>query len=119
MCGQIPEERRYMYTRIRNDFFGERITVAGLITAQDLIAQLKGTAAWQAACCFQRPCSEAARRYFWMISPGTDVQNALQVPVNIVKSSGRDFVNAVLRPVGEGQNMPVHGPYELDSLEGM
>lgn len=28
--------------RIRNDFFGETITVTGLITAQDLIAQLKG-----------------------------------------------------------------------------
>ena len=31
----------YVY-RIRNDFFGETITVTGLITAQDLIAQLKG-----------------------------------------------------------------------------
>ncbi|MCR5074801.1 MAG: DUF512 domain-containing protein [Ruminococcus sp.] len=28
--------------RIRNDFFGDTITVTGLITAQDLIAQLKG-----------------------------------------------------------------------------
>ena len=28
--------------KIRNDFFGETITVTGLITAQDLIAQLKG-----------------------------------------------------------------------------
>lgn len=28
--------------RIRNDFFGETITVTGLITGQDLIAQLKG-----------------------------------------------------------------------------
>ncbi|MBQ8297409.1 MAG: DUF512 domain-containing protein [Ruminococcus sp.] len=28
--------------RIRNDFFGETITVTGLITAQDLIAQLRG-----------------------------------------------------------------------------
>lgn len=28
---------------IRNDFFGERITVSGLITAGDLIAQLNGT----------------------------------------------------------------------------
>ena len=26
---------------IRNDFFGERITVSGLITGQDLMAQLK------------------------------------------------------------------------------
>lgn len=28
--------------RIRNDFFGDTITVSGLITAQDLIAQLRG-----------------------------------------------------------------------------
>lgn len=28
--------------KIRNDFFGETITVTGLITAQDIIAQLKG-----------------------------------------------------------------------------
>lgn len=27
---------------IRNDFFGERITVSGLITGQDIVAQLKG-----------------------------------------------------------------------------
>lgn len=37
----FPELRCDVY-RIRNDFFGETITVAGLITAQDLIAQLKG-----------------------------------------------------------------------------
>ena len=29
---------------IRNDFFGERITVSGLLTGQDLIAQLRGVA---------------------------------------------------------------------------
>ena len=29
---------------IRNDFFGETITVAGLVTGEDLIAQLKGRA---------------------------------------------------------------------------
>ena len=29
---------------IRNDFFGEKITVSGLITGQDIIAQLKGKA---------------------------------------------------------------------------
>ena len=27
---------------IRNDFFGEQITVSGLLTGQDLIRQLKG-----------------------------------------------------------------------------
>ena len=35
-----PGRNVHVY-RIRNDFFGEKITVAGLITGQDLIAQLK------------------------------------------------------------------------------
>ena len=38
---RFPDLRCDVY-RIRNDFFGETITVTGLITAQDLIAQLKG-----------------------------------------------------------------------------
>ena len=37
-CGKIKGE---VYA-IRNDFFGHTITVAGLVTGQDLIAQLKG-----------------------------------------------------------------------------
>ena len=37
-CGKIEGE---VYP-IRNDFFGHTITVAGLVTGQDLIAQLKG-----------------------------------------------------------------------------
>ena len=35
-----PGRKVHIYP-IRNDFFGEKITVAGLITGQDLIAQLK------------------------------------------------------------------------------
>ncbi len=38
---KFPQLRCHVY-RIRNDFFGETITVSGLITAQDLIAQLSG-----------------------------------------------------------------------------
>jgi putative radical SAM enzyme (TIGR03279 family) len=38
---KFPDLRCDVY-RIRNDFFGETITVTGLITAQDLIAQLRG-----------------------------------------------------------------------------
>ena len=38
-----PGLRIHVYD-IRNDFFGERITVSGLITGQDLIAQLSGQA---------------------------------------------------------------------------
>jgi len=65
VCRQFPGKKVHVYA-IRNDFFGERITVAGLITAKDLIAQLKNSRL-AAACCFQAPCSEAARRHFWMI----------------------------------------------------
>lgn len=38
---RFPQLRCDVY-RIRNDFFGDTITVTGLITAQDLIAQLRG-----------------------------------------------------------------------------
>ncbi len=38
---RFPELRCRVYA-IRNDFFGETITVAGLITGQDLISQLSG-----------------------------------------------------------------------------
>ena len=41
---------------IRNDFFGERITVSGLITAQDLTAQLKGEPVLAADCSFRAIC---------------------------------------------------------------
>ena len=37
---KFPNRKVHLYP-IRNDFFGEMITVAGLITGQDLIAQLK------------------------------------------------------------------------------
>ena len=38
---KFPNKDIHIYP-IRNDFFGERITVSGLITGQDLVAQLKG-----------------------------------------------------------------------------
>ena len=38
---KVPGLIVHLY-KIRNDFFGERITVAGLVTGGDLIAQLKG-----------------------------------------------------------------------------
>ena len=40
---KYPKSKLHVYG-IRNDFFGELITVSGLITGQDLIGQLKGKA---------------------------------------------------------------------------
>ena len=41
LTGLYPGLNVHVYD-IRNDFFGEKITVSGLITGRDMIAQLKG-----------------------------------------------------------------------------
>ncbi|MGN0406387.1 MAG: DUF512 domain-containing protein [Bariatricus sp.] len=81
---------------IRNDFFGERITVAGLITGQDLIAQLKGKDLGDA---LLLPCSmlRSGEEVFLDDVTVTELSEALQVPIDIVKSSGQDFIEAVLQ----------------------
>ena len=92
--------------------------MAGLITARDLIAQLKGKELGSRLL-LPEAMFRSGEEVFLDDLTRTDVQNALQVPVNIVKSSGRDFVEAVLHPVEDGRDVPEHGPYELNSLEGM
>ena len=81
---------------IRNDFFGERITVSGLITGQDIIAQLKGKNLGRR---LLLPCSmmKADEEIFLDDYTLTDVAEALQVPVDIVKSSGQDLIDAILK----------------------
>ena len=106
----FPGRRVHLYA-IQNRFFGEEITVAGLITGQDIIAQLKdkelGECLLLPACMFR-----SGEEVFLDDVTRTDVQNALQVPVNIVKSSGYDLVEAVLHPESEDE-LPVYKGYEL------
>ena len=80
---------------IRNDFFGERITVSGLITAQDLIAQAKDRDLGNSIVI---PCNmlRSGEHVFLDDQSVEDVQNALQVPVIIVKSSGLALFEAML-----------------------
>ena len=80
---------------IRNDFFGERITVSGLITAQDLIAQAKERELGNSIAI---PCNmlRSGERVFLDDQSVEDVQNALQVPVIIVKSRGLALFEAML-----------------------
>lgn len=79
---------------IRNDFFGERITVSGLITAQDLIAQSKGKNLGNTIAI---PCNmlRMGERVFLDDLSVEDVENALQVPILIVKSSGFSLLQAM------------------------
>ncbi len=85
---------------IVNRFFGEQITVAGLITGRDLMEQLQGKPLGSRlilpSCMFR-----SGEEVFLDDVTRQEVKTALQVPVNIVKSSGQDFVNAVLYPQSE------------------
>ncbi len=80
---------------IRNDFFGEHITVSGLITSQDMIAQLKDKALGDAVAI---PCNmlRMGERVFLDDMTVEEVENALQVPLLIVKSSGQALLEAML-----------------------
>lgn len=80
---------------IRNDFFGERITVSGLITAQDMVAQLKERGIMERVSipCNMLRMGEEVFLDDWTLE---DVQNALQVTIDIVKSSGRDLLMEML-----------------------
>lgn len=99
ITARYPQKKIELYP-IRNDFFGEMITVAGLVTGQDIIKQLNtrelGDRLLLPACMFR-----SGEEVFLDDITRTDVQNALQVPVNIVKSSGQDFVQSVLYPAKE------------------
>ncbi len=110
---RFPDRRIRLY-EIRNDFFGEQITVSGLITGQDIIAQLKGK---DLGSCLLLPCNmfRSGEETFLDDLTRQDVQNALQVPVHIVKSSGYDLVKAILLPEYE-EEAPAYPGYEPERV---
>ncbi len=81
---------------IRNDFFGERITVSGLLTGKDILAQLKGRDLGDA---LLLPCNllRSGEEVFLDDMTLTELKNALQVRVDIVKSSGQDLIDILLK----------------------
>ena len=80
---------------IRNDFFGERISVSGLLTGQDLIAQLKDLPLGEKLLLPQN-ILRSGENYFLDDITVPELEETLQVKVDIVKSSGQDFVETIL-----------------------
>ena len=88
---------------IQNEFFGELITVSGLLTGQDILAQLSEKDLGE---CLLLPCN--------LLRSGEDIflddiqvktlEETFRVPVRIVEEDGRDFVAAFL----EEQEKPTH-----------
>lgn len=79
---------------IRNDFFGELITVSGLITGQDLKEQLKGKDLGE---CLLIPCNmlRAGENVFLDDVTVEEVEEQLGVPVAVVDEDGVSFVHAL------------------------
>ncbi|MCR5590240.1 MAG: DUF512 domain-containing protein, partial [Lachnospiraceae bacterium] len=95
ICSLFPNVSFKVHA-IRNDFFGENITVAGLITGGDIIAQLKGKSLGDDILipdCMMK----ADEEIFLDNVKVSDIEGALQVQVHIVKSNGLDLVNFLLK----------------------
>ena len=80
---------------IRNDFFGEQITVAGLLTGQDILRQLKGKPLGER---LLLPCSllRSGEEVFLDDMTVEELKKALQVKIVIVNSNGQDLYQALL-----------------------
>lgn len=82
--------------QIENRYFGERITVAGLITGQDLKEQLAGKDLGKALL-LPSNMFRSQEEVFLDDVTLTELKDALQSEIDIVKSSGQDFIDAVLK----------------------
>lgn len=81
--------------KIENRFFGERITVSGLVTGKDIIEQLEGTNLGD-----QLLIPSSMLRYendkFLDDVTTTELQEKLNIKLRAVNNSGQDFVDALL-----------------------
>ena len=79
-----------------NRFFGEMITVSGLLTGQDIISQLKGRDLGDR---LLLPCNllRSGEKVFLDDITLEEVENTLQIKINIVESSGQDLLSCLMQ----------------------
>ena len=94
MTEDFPGLEIHVYV-IRNDFFGEMITVSGLLTGQDILAQLQDKPLGRRLLLPQNVLRSGETVFLDDLTL-EELKNTLQVEINIVKSSGYDFIDAVL-----------------------
>ncbi len=85
---------------VENRFFGERITVAGLLTGQDLREQLRGEELGEELLLTEH-MFKSGEAVFLDDMTLEELSRALQVPVTIVKSDGKALLEAVLGVQGQ------------------
>ena len=92
---EVVEGLKIHVHAIRNDFFGENITVSGLLTGTDIMAQGKELNLGER---MLLPENVLRSGELVLLDDYTvqDLEKTLQVSVNIVKSSGYDFIDTIL-----------------------
>lgn len=96
---KFPGIRVHVYC-ITNEFFGEQITVSGLLTGQDIIGQLKGKELGEVLFLPENVLKADEDIFLDDISL-KEMSDSLQVPVNVIQSEGRDFVDKIAGIKGE------------------
>ncbi len=81
--------------RIRNDFFGKNITVAGLVTGKDLLAQLGGKPLGDRLI-IPSVMLRAEGDMFLDSMTAKELSDALGVPITPSETNGTDFVSTIL-----------------------
>lgn len=94
VCQKYPGIQASVY-EIKNNFFGERITVAGLLTGKDIISQLKGKELGECLLLSSNVLRSGEDVFLDDVTV-SEMEIALQTKVSIVKSSGRAFVEALV-----------------------
>jgi len=98
-CMQRFQNYQIDVVAIRNDFFGEMITVSGLLTGQDILAQLKEIKAeGKLGERVLLPCNllRSGEEVLLDDMTVTELEEALEVQIDIVPSGGSDLLNAML-----------------------
>jgi len=108
---KYPGIQVYLY-QIFNHFFGEQITVAGLLTGKDLIEQLTGKKLGEELL-LPGVMFKAEEQIFLDDITLEEMEKTLQVKINIVKSSGQDFLRSVTGEMFEQIRTREGGKYEL------
>ncbi len=95
LCEKYPNTKIKIYA-VENDFFGHDITVAGLLTGKDLIAQLKGKPLYDV---LLLPSALLRAEEEVLLDDITvkELETTLQTPIRIVKSGGAQLIEAILK----------------------
>ncbi len=90
----FPGLQIFLYP-ITNEFFGEQITVSGLLTGGDIRKQLDGKELGERLL-LPENVLRSGEEVFLDDLTVSELEKALQVSVDIVQSSGRDFISSIL-----------------------